>query len=141
VDLDGVLCPDLPPEAYQQDLSATLRARDALALLSNAPPLSQEAHVIITGRPVEDRQRTEAWLAHVGHAHITVVLREPRHHAEHETPVHKGQAATAHGCSDFIESCPRQAIEIAARFPHLRVHWWNDGNPVVVSAQAIRPSM
>jgi hypoxanthine phosphoribosyltransferase len=141
VDLDGVLCEDLSPEDYHTDLTLTLTRRDHLEPLSSAPSLTQTRHIIITGRPREDQQRTEDWLSRAGFDQIPLVLRDSTTHQVEQTPLHKGLAATEHGCSDFIESCPRQAIEIAALFPHLRVHWWNNGQPIIVSAQSVQAGL
>lgn len=134
VDLDGVLCEDLPPALYHADLEACLLERDSLPLSAFAPSLMPSRHVVVTARPSEDSERTRLWLDKQGYHAISVHLRDPSSHSVSESAIHKGETATRLGCSDFIESDPRQAIEIAARFPHLRVTYWNEGNPILVSA-------
>lgn len=136
VDLDGVMCSDLAPERYAADLSACLAERDTLPLLPLAPTLMPGTHAIVTGRPLQDQARTRQWLARHGFEAIAVHHRDPQQHDASIDAVarHKGSTADRLGCSDFIESCPHQATLIAMHFPHLRVYWWRDGQPVLLSA-------
>jgi hypothetical protein len=138
-DLDGVFCEDLPIQHYENDLLDCLRRRDRLAPAAFAPQLGGHAAIIITGRPLEDADRTRAWVkTNVHGAHdIQIVHRDPRVFAadDHGAAQHKAHAALQTGCTDFVESCPRQALLIAQAVPWLRVRWWNDGNPVLITAR------
>lgn len=138
VDLDGVLCEDLAPADYALDLEACLARRDSIPLAVRAPRLSPASHVIVTGRPIQDAERTSAWLATHGIRDVQVRFRDPSTHGSSIDAVaaHKGQTADALGCSDFIESCAHQATLIALGWPHMRVYWWRGGAPVLVSAVA-----
>jgi hypoxanthine phosphoribosyltransferase len=134
IDLDGVFCNDLPPSSYESNLEACLNARDLLPMLPTAPRLDSLRHVLITGRPRCDAQRTHRWLARHGMPGTSVYFRDESVHDAAASHHHKGLTATALGCSDFIESCPRQSLELAAAYPHLRVFWWNEGHPVLLNA-------
>ena len=136
VDLDGILCDDIAPGEYQADLEACLDKRDQLFLSSTAPILVAGKHVVVTGRPTCDAKRTRTWLDRSGLIGIDAHFRETEIHTDAPESVahHKGQTASRMGCSDFVESCPHQALLIATHYPHLRVHWWRGGQPVLVSA-------
>jgi hypoxanthine phosphoribosyltransferase len=136
VDLDGVLCADLPAQRYDRDMAAALAERDALAPADNAPDLRSAEHVIITGRPLHDEGRTRAWLDARGYSGIDVLHRDPALHAHDEASIALHKAATAErlGITDFLESCPHQAVLISARAPQIRVFWWRGGEPVLVNA-------
>jgi hypothetical protein len=103
-----------------------------------APALSPERHCIVTGRPAGDRQRTRAWLEANGFGGIEVHHRDPARHGSGVDAVvaHKLQVAQRCALSDFVESCPRQAVLMAAQARQLRVFWWRGGEPVLVSASA-----
>ena len=92
--------------------------------------------MIITGRPQMDRERTRAWLDANGYAGIAVQHRDPDVHGHDDVSVayHKAVTAERLGITDFLESCPRQAILISTRVPQIRVYWWRGGEPVLVSA-------
>jgi hypothetical protein len=141
VDLDGVLLDDLLPSAYELDLEACLAQRDSLPMASYAPRLSPNTHAVVTGRPTQDRDRTRIWLDKHGYGDIAVHHRDPATHGSSTELVaaHKAQAADRIGCSDFIESCPHQAALIAVAVPHVRVYWWNLGQPVLLSARFGHP--
>lgn len=140
VDLDGVLCEDMPSASYEHDLASCLRARDALDLAPFAPSLHPQRHVLITGRPVDDRERTHAWLAIHGMNGIRVCHRESLDSTLEGAVAHKGSTADRLGCSDFVESCPAQAALLASRHPQLRVWWWNRGQPLLLSASRAVPT-
>ncbi len=137
VDLDGIFCVDIHPIEYETDLHTTLQTRDQLPILPTAPTLKEGKHIIVTGRPTEDTQRTKEWMEKHGYHSIDIHHRNPEKHSAKETAIHKGEVATKLGCSDFIESCPQQALEIAINFPHLRVTYWNNGNPILISASQL----
>jgi hypoxanthine phosphoribosyltransferase len=134
--LDGVLCADLPQQHCERGMAHALATRDAQPRSRNAPGLTVRHHVIVTGRPLEDRERTRAWLDACGYAGIEVHHRDPARHDHDDASVagHKAAAAERLGLTDFLESCPRQAVLIAASAPHLRVFWWRDGEPMLVNA-------
>ena len=136
IDLDGVLCADLPPERYERDMAGALTVRDGLPRADTAPHLAAEQHVIVTGRPKTDRERTRAWLDAHGYAGIAVQHRDPDVHGHDDMSVacHKAVTAERLGITDFLESCPRQAVLISTRVPQIRVYWWRDGEPVLVNA-------
>jgi hypoxanthine phosphoribosyltransferase len=136
VDLDGVLCADVPLDRYERDLQAALAERDALPRCPKAPPLTAQQHRIVTGRPLMDRDRTRAWLDAKGYASIEVHHRDPDLHGQDDVSMaaHKAHAALSLQLTDFLESCARQAVLIATRAPHLRVYWWRDGEPVLITA-------
>jgi hypoxanthine phosphoribosyltransferase len=136
VDMDGVLCADLPSQRYADDLTACLLDRDELPPAPQAPSLEPETHVIVTARPEEDRVRTQAWLARHGLSDVAVHLRDPGVHDStlEGSAHHKGHTATQLGCTDFLESCPAQSALIAAQWPLLRVYWWQEGRPLRILA-------
>lgn len=141
VDMDGVLLDDLHPSEYEDDLSACLARRDLLPMTSHAPRMSLGSHVVITGRPAQDLERTRIWLERHGYGDIPVHHRDPKAHSSSTEAVatHKASTADRIGCSDFIESDPHQAALIAVFVPHIRVYWWNLGQPVLLSARFGRP--
>jgi hypoxanthine phosphoribosyltransferase len=138
VDMDGVLCSDLPTQRYIDDLAACLRDRDGLDKHALAPMLESDTHVIVTARPEEDRARTQAWLQRQGLGEVAVHLRDPNVHSStlEGSAHHKGSTATRLGCTDFLESCPAQSALIAAQWPLLRVYWWQEGKPLRILASA-----
>jgi hypothetical protein len=136
IDLDGVLCADLPPAQYEMDLASALMTRDSLPRAQKAPQLTAQQHVIITGRPIDDRDRTRTWLDASGYGGIDVHHRDPFVHGHDDLSVaeHKAAAAERLGVTDFLESCARQAILVSARAPQIRVFWWRNGAPMLVNA-------
>jgi len=136
VDLDGVLCADLPAQRYDSDMSAALCERDALPRAEDAPELQTARHVIVTGRPIQDAERTRAWLDARGYSSIDVRHRDPARHAHDDASIalHKAEASMRLGVTDFLESCPHQAVLISSRAPQIRVFWWRSGKPVLVAA-------
>jgi hypoxanthine phosphoribosyltransferase len=139
-DLDGVFCDDLPQEHYEQDLHGCLQQRDKLAPAPTAPRLVSDNTLVITGRPLEDATRTKTWMQRhfPGVTGIQIVHRDPEVFAATDLGAaqHKAHAALQFGCTDFVESCPHQALLIAQAIPWLRVQWWNSGNPVHVTARS-----
>jgi hypoxanthine phosphoribosyltransferase len=139
VDMDGVLCADMPSQRYADDLAACLCERDGLLPEPLAPALKPQTHVIVTARPEEDRARTQAWLVQHGLGDVPVHLRDPDTHAAtlEGSAHHKGSTATRLGCTDFLESCPAQSALMAAQWPLLRVYWWQEGRPLrILASQA-----
>jgi len=136
VDLDGVLCDDLAPRRYAQDMDAALAERDGLPRAARAPQLIPRRHIIVTGRPLHDSRRTRSWLDAQGYGGIDVIHRDPRQYEHDDAAIaaYKSAAAQRLGITDFIESCPHQAVLIAAHAPHMRVHWWRRGDPVLINA-------
>ncbi|MCM5681918.1 phosphoribosyltransferase [Schlegelella sp. S2-27] len=141
IDLDGVLCDDLPAARYEADMAGTLTERDALPRAQGAPQLTADQHVIVTGRPLADRHRTRAWLDARGYSGIAVHHRDPAVHAHDDLSIaaHKASTAERLGITDFLESCAHQAILISARAPQIRVFWWHGGDPVLVNAHPTPP--
>ncbi len=130
IDLDGILLPDVALERYDVDLDSALDERDNLAPHSVPPEIDiHKARAIITGRPEEDRVRTQAWLDRHGFNGIPLVTRDSARHSEggEGAVSHKVEAALRLGCTLFIESDPAQAALIAERAPLLRVVWWDGG--------------
>lgn len=136
IDLDGVLCADLSVEQYERDMTSTLMIRDALPRAQNAPDLAAERHSIITGRPRVDRNRTRTWLDACGYEGIDVHHRDPAayNHDDFSVACYKASMAERLGVTDFVESCPHQAILISARAPQVRVFWWRGGEPLLINA-------
>jgi hypoxanthine phosphoribosyltransferase len=136
IDLDGVLCADLPAAQYACDMQGTLTARDALPRAPKAPDLLAAQHLIVTGRSQVDHDRTRAWLDSRGYVGIEVHLRDAaiHNHDDHSVACHKAATAERLGITDFLESCPHQAVLISARAPQIRVFWWRSGDPVLISA-------
>lgn len=132
VDLDGVLCQDMPKPMYVPELlDHCLRLRDNLPPAGNIPAMAPHTHVIVTGRPAGDAGRTRAWLAEHGFGDYAVHFRDEGRYGESlpEMARHKAETADAMGASEFIESEAEQAVMIARAAPHLRVYWWNGGEP------------
>jgi hypoxanthine phosphoribosyltransferase len=137
VDLDGVLCDDIAPDRYAADLAACLAERDQLLMAAHCPALEADTHVVVTGRPEEDRPRTLAWLQRHGLGALPVHFRDPLVDppTDEGSARHKGRTADRLGCTDFIESSAQQAVFLAEQFPQLRVHWWRLGKPVLILAR------
>ena len=136
IDLDGVLCADLLAERYEIATAGILDARDALPRARNALHLTAKQHVVITGRPLAERERTRAWLDAHGYAGVEVHHRDSAVHDHRALSVasHKAAAAERLGVTDFVESCAHQAILISSRMPQMRVFWWRGGDPVLINA-------
>ena len=133
IDLDGILLPDLPSHLYETDLAATLARRDLLAPSAILPGRDLRSLAIITGRPEQDRERTQAWLRRHGFEG-PLVMRDASRHSAAQTAEHKAQAIVA-GChTHFIESDMAQALEIAQRVKVARVYWWNGRTALSVYA-------
>ena len=96
---------------------------------SRSPPCPSsppERAVVITGRPDEDRERTQAWLARWGHGALPLECRPPHvPHTPDAVARYKAETATRWGCTHFVESDAEQALRIAAHAPHLVVSWWS----------------
>lgn len=137
-DLDGVFLDDLKhDERDNDDLAGMLARRDEMPLGSYAPMVSP-GDVIITSRPEIDRERTEKWLRKFC-IDIPVVLREEGDVAENPEfrANWKGKKALELGYTHFVESSSEQALYLAARYPELRVTWYNQGNRILVNASKI----
>jgi len=133
IDLDGILLPDLSPGLYETDLAATLARRDLLLPCEVLPARDLSRLTIITGRPEQDRARTQDWLHRHGF-HGKLVMRDETRHSAGQTAEHKAQAILA-GChTHFIESDMAQALEIARRVQVARVYWWNGQTALSVYA-------
>lgn len=133
-DLDGIFLDDIDEEMYQNDLQQTLALRDEYPISALAP-LPSLQDVVITGRPLSDRERTEKWLRKHGIS-IPVVLRDDgeKQPSKESVARWKGERALEIGCTHFVESDPIQALHLAALYPELRVIWWNQGQPVSLNA-------
>ncbi|MBV7484735.1 phosphoribosyltransferase family protein [Bordetella sp. BOR01] len=124
IDLDGILLPDLAPHLYDTDLAATLAQRDLLLPSELLPARDLRQLTIITGRPEQDRARTQDWLHRHGF-HGELIMRDATRHSALQTAEHKAQAIVAGCYTHFIESDMAQALEIARRVQVARVYWWN----------------
>lgn len=135
-DMDGVFLVDVDPRHYEEDLEAALCLRDETQPAPYAPKLAVQ-DLIITGRPVCDKERTLAWLQTHGFP-AKVVFRDDdlSKPTTESVATWKGRRALELGCTHFVESDPGQALHMAARYPELRVIWWNQGSPLVVQAGA-----
>jgi len=136
IDLDGVLLMDLPEEQYARALHDTLAQRDLLPPSATLPGLDLSQVTIITGRPEQDRRRTQAWLDRHGF-HGPLVMRDESRHTAAQTPEHKAQAILSRCHTHFIESCPMQALAIAQQAKVARVIWWNGGKALLVYANEV----
>jgi hypoxanthine phosphoribosyltransferase len=137
IDLDGVLLMDLPEERYAQALNETLAQRDILPPSEVLPPLDLSEVSIITGRPEQDRARTQAWLDRHGF-HGPLIMRDETRHNALQTPEHKAEAILARCHTHFIESDAVQALDIASRAKVARVLWWNGHKALMVYANEIK---
>ncbi|TAL84010.1 MAG: phosphoribosyltransferase [Candidimonas sp.] len=139
VDLDGVLVPDLPSRLYDAaTLDIALALRDALAPCTVLPPISLAQVAVITGRPEQDRARTQGWLTRHGYRGV-LRMRDPRRHDAAGAAAHKADCLLEYGHTHFIESDPGQAIEIARRVPVGRIFWWDGGQAIALSAHVAAP--
>lgn len=136
IDLDGVLKADLPEHLYSEALEDTLRARDALPPSARLPDLDLERVTVITGRPEQDRARTQHWLTRHGF-HGPLVMRDPAIHDVGQTALHKSQALLQRRHTHFVESDVEQALEIAQRTQIARVFWWNGQHALLVHASEV----
>jgi len=139
LDLDGIFLPDLARPEYDADLAAALERRHALLPFASLPPFAPDRAIVITGRPEGDTHLTRTWLDRHGHAALPLISRPP--HLPSDIPTvsrWKAEAATAAGCTHYVESEAEQAIRIAAHAPHLVVAWWSpaDMRQWVVGAAA-----
>lgn len=143
-DMDGVFVDDVEGWRYAEDLEQALQTRDALLPADYAPTIGP-GDCIVTGRPVEDEERTRGWLAR-HHIELPLYMRDdgivsptPR-----TTALWKAAKAKELGCTHFVESNAEQAAVIASTHPEMRVVWWNMGRPMVIQAAATsfdRPTM
>lgn len=126
LDLDGVFLPDVPDAVYHRDIAEAVLQRHGLEPFVSLPFFSPERAVVITGRPDEDRERTEIWLSRWGHGALPLECR-PLHvpHTPDTVARYKAETATRWGCTHFVESDAEQALRIAAHAPHLVVSWWS----------------
>ncbi len=126
LDLDGVFLPDVPDAIYQADIVAAVAERHGLEPFGTLPYFSPDRAVVITGRPEEDRERTQAWLTRWGHGGLPLECRPTDlPHTPGTVARYKAEAATRWGCTHFVESDAEQALRIAAHAPHLVVSWWS----------------
>ena len=133
IDLDGVLLADLPEDQYAAALHDTLAQRDVLPPNESLPGLDLSGVTIITGRPEQDRRRTELWLARHGF-HGPLVMRDDARYSASQTPQHKADAILRRCHTHFIESDPVQSLEIARLVKVARIVWWNGGQAMLVFA-------
>jgi adenine/guanine phosphoribosyltransferase-like PRPP-binding protein len=126
LDLDGVFLPDVPDAAYRADIVAAVAERHGLEPFATLPHFSPDRAVVITGRPDDDRERTQAWLTRWGHGALPLECRPTDlPHTPDAVARYKAEAATRWGCTHFVESDAEQALRIAAHAPHLVVSWWS----------------
>lgn len=133
IDLDGILLPDVPEALYLQNLEAALLKRDTLLPHTTLPNRDLRDLPIVTGRPEQDRARTQAWLNRHGFSGRLIMRDESRHTAA-QTAEHKAQAIVEQRYTHFIESDAVQALEIASRVKVARVLWWNGSRAMAVYA-------
>lgn len=133
IDLDGVLLADLPEHLYHDALDETLATRDELPPGNPLPDLHLSQITIITGRPEQDRERTQRWLTKHGF-HGPLVMRDPARHDVGQTARHKALALLQRRHTHFLESDVEQALEIAQHTQLARVYWWNGQRALLVHA-------
>jgi len=136
IDLDGVLLPDLPEQQYVHALTDTLAQRDHLLPGKILPDIDLPNVTIITGRPEQDRTRTQAWLTLHGFNGVLVMRDEARYTSE-QTAAHKADAILARRHTHFVESDPIQALEIANRTRVARIFWWDGAKSLAVYASEV----
>ncbi|HWL28992.1 MAG TPA: phosphoribosyltransferase family protein [Burkholderiaceae bacterium] len=136
IDLDGVLLADLPEHLYAEALQETLAQRDLLVPNEVLPGLDLSDISIITGRPEQDRGRTQAWLDRHGF-HGPLVMRDERRYTAAQTSIYKADMLLARCHTHFIESDPIQALDIASRARVARVIWWNGSKAMLVYANEV----
>lgn len=123
-DLDGVFLPDVPEHVYETDLDAALETRHAQSIHRHIPDVKHGSY-IITGRILSDESMTRTWLEREGIEYVGLVLRDTDKFDAADSWRHKAEAILGLGVSHFVESCPRQAMAIAAACPHVRVMQWD----------------
>lgn len=138
IDLDGVLLVDLPEHRYAQALEDTLTQRDGLLPSAALPDLPLSDITIITGRPEQDRIRTQNWLTHHGF-HGPLVMRDPVTHDVTQTAEHKATAILNRRHTHFLESDVVQALEIARHTQIARIFWWDGQHATLVHASEAGP--
>jgi hypoxanthine phosphoribosyltransferase len=136
IDLDGVLLADLPEHLYAEALHETLAQRDMLLPNQVLPGLDLSQVSIITGRPEQDRSRTQAWLNRHGF-NGPLVMRDERRYTAVQTSIYKADTVLARCHTHFIESDPIQALDIASRARVARVIWWNGSKAMLVYANEL----
>ncbi|NYT86503.1 hypothetical protein [Pollutimonas harenae] len=136
IDLDGILLMDLPEHLYAQALQDTLAQRDLLLPNKTLPGLSLTDITIITGRPEQDRERTQAWLSRHGF-HGPLIMRNESLYSAEQTAAHKAQAILARCHTHFLESDAGQALEIARQTRVARVIWWSGHQALLVHASQV----
>ena len=137
-DLDGVFLSEVHGYFYSADLEATLKMRDNLPLAPFAPNVSIQ-DVIVTERPLRDKERTEEWLREHNLC-VPVVFRDEdvQTHSKENDAKWKGQRALDLGCTHYVESDAEESVHIAVMYPELRTIWWNEGDPLSIKA-AVTP--
>lgn len=133
IDLDGILLPDVPEEHYLRDLQDALLTRDALEPNASLPNRDLHDLPIVTGRPEQDRARTQVWLDRHGF-NGELIMRDEAKYSAAQTPQHKAEAIVERRFTHFIESDAVQALEIANRVKVARVIWWNGERAMAVYA-------
>ncbi len=136
IDLDGILCPDIPKAHYQQDLEDALVRRDGLAPSQVLPGRDLRQLPIITGRPEQDRARTQQWLMRHGF-HGSLTMRDAGRYTVEETALYKAHAILAGCYTHFLESDPVQALEIASHATVAKVLWWDGKRTLAVRATEV----
>lgn len=140
-DLDGIYVNDVPKSLYDEDVEKALTVRSQLPMAEYAP-IPQVGDVIITGRIITDKVRTEEWLAN-NQLTLPLYVREYdiENHSNTINALWKGKKAIELGFTHYVESDAEQATLIASAYPELRVTWWNKGNPVHIQASPIVKSV
>ncbi len=114
VDIDGVLCPD-PTEQQNDD------GEEYIRFVEETPPMYLPTHpiaMLVTNRLEKYRKSTEKWLSKHGVVYDSLVMldfptKQDRIRSEANNGVHKAKVFSNSDCFLFIESCHKQAMEIA----------------------------
>jgi|SRR5690625_3183480 len=136
IDLDGILLPDIPDADYLSNLEQALQRRDQLQPFAVLPQVDVRNFPIITGRPEQDRERTQRWLDQHGFAG-QLTMRDPVRYTVEQTAQYKAETVLQQGHTHFIESDAVQALEIASRVQVARVIWWDGSRALAVFANSV----
>jgi hypoxanthine phosphoribosyltransferase len=125
-DLNVIFASDAPINALEQNYHSKL---------ANPSPVLQENDVIITERPLEERERLLSWL-HQHEMFYPVYMMDSGENplSPFDIALWKGNKALEIGCTRYVERDAEQALFIASHFPHLEVIWWNNGKPISIKA-------
>jgi orotate phosphoribosyltransferase len=114
-DLDGVICPD-----WHRDSDYGEHQAEYERWLETVPPMhlpTRPVRAIVTARLERYRPQTERWLRNHGVQYSELVMYpgdDPRTRDSVEFKVREYRRMAKSACA-FVESCPRQAREIASR--------------------------